>query len=51
MIDATGAGVPMISHERRINDNEAFGDGTCEAYAGTAAHNAADGSASVLHTS
>jgi len=47
MTDATGAGVPMISHALRMSDNDALGEGTCDAYAGTAAHNAADGIAAV----
>ena len=32
-----------ISHARLTSASDAFGDGTCDAYAGTAAHSDADG--------
>jgi hypothetical protein len=47
MTEATGAGVPIISQALRMSDSDAFGEGTCDAYAGTAAHSAADGIAAV----
>ena len=35
-------GVPSMPHVRVTSASEAFGDGTCEAYAGTAAHSDAE---------
>ncbi|MEY2939957.1 MAG: hypothetical protein RIS58_944, partial [Actinomycetota bacterium] len=41
----------MISHARRMSESDAFGEGTCDAYAGTAAHSATDGRAVVVQMS
>ena len=41
----------MISPAREIKAAAAFGDGICDAYAGTAAHKEADGNDASLHAS